>query len=202
LNSEASKWEILLHIADVSDLYATSPDVVDVVVPNNNNNKEYLTVLGAAAASRGTSRYDLPLGPLHLLPPMVLQSLALETVNPDLSSAAPIRPQSGSINRCVTVWVYIDERTGKLLDVGVERTLISRPLALSFQSATALLDGSLESAEDPYLAKTKAILAVAERNLKLWSEYHRERNEAAKAREERLAARETVGQELYGNKRG
>jgi glycine cleavage system protein P-like pyridoxal-binding family len=98
--------------------------------------------------------------------------------------------------------VYIDDRTGKLLDAGVERTLISCPLALSFQLAIALLDGSLENAEDLYLAKMKAILVVAERNLKLWSESHRERNKAAKAREEHLAAQEMVGQELYGNKRG
>jgi hypothetical protein len=186
-----SKWEILLHIADVSDLYA--PDIA--------SRSEHLLVLGEAAANRGTSRYDLPGGPLHLLPPIVLESLALETINPDLSSNAPIPMNRPNVSRCVTLWVYIDETNGKILDAGIERTLISCPLALSFQVASALLDGSLEK-EDPALTKVKAILAVVERDLGLWSEHRRQSSSTAQAREERLAARETVGKQVFGNSRG
>lgn len=187
--TKASKWEILLHIADVSDLYAPEANV-------NREGKpaESLEKLREAAHSRGTSRYDLPLGPLHLLPPSVLHALALETNAIDLTSQEPLQPKRG-INRCVTLWVYIDEKTGKILDSGLERTLISKPLALSYEAATALLEGRL-SKEDPFLEKAKAIIAVAERNLGRWSEFQRTKSKAAQAKEERLSARELVDKEM------
>jgi hypothetical protein len=192
--SKASKWEILLHIADVSDLY--SPQITITDEQEEQEARRLLQTLREAAANRGTSRYDLPLGPLHLLPPTVLQSLALTTTSLDLTSQAPIRPKP-DVNRCVTVWVYIDESTGRLMDVGLERTLISSPLAFSYPSATSILEGTLEK-RDPMLDKAKALLGVAERNLNLWSTYHRSKNKAAQAREERLVAREVVGKEVYG----
>lgn len=187
---EASKWELLIHIADVSDIYVPAQ-----LAPNS---EDSLNLLREAAISRGKSRYDLPQGPLHLMPPVVLHALALETVNPDLSGRGPISWDRQSTNRCVTVWAYIDERNGKLLDAGLERTLISCPLALSYKSATDLLDGTLDSS-DPVLFKTRAVLAVAERNLKLWSESHRKRNDAAKARDGRLAVKEMLVQQINGN---
>lgn len=187
---EASKWEVLIHIADVSDIY-----VPDQVVPNS---EDSFNLLREAAISRGTSRYDLPQGPLHLMPPVALHALALETVNPDLSARGPISWDRQTTNRCVTVWAYIDERNGKLLDAGLERTLISCPLALSYKSGTDLLDGTLDSS-DPVLAKARAVLGVAERNLRLWGESHRKRNDAAKAREGRLAVKELVAQQINGD---
>lgn len=48
-------------------------------------------------------------GPLHLLPPVGLEALSFVTDEKD------------AINRCVTLWAYIDERNGKLLDAGLER---------------------------------------------------------------------------------
>lgn len=42
------------------------------------------------------------------------------------------------------------------------------------------------------------MLAVAERNLSQWSRHHRERNEAAQKREDRLSAREMVAKEQLG----
>mmetsp|Transcript_27420 Transcript_27420/g.66602 ORF Transcript_27420/g.66602 Transcript_27420/m.66602 type:complete len:832 (+) Transcript_27420:92-2587(+) len=190
--TKASKWEILLHIADVSDLYAPEANV-------NRKGKpaEYLETLREAAHSRGTSRYDLPLGPLHLLPPVVLHALALDTNTVDLTNQGPLRLERG-INRCVTLWVYIDEKTGKLLDSGLERTLISSPLALSYNAATALLDGTLPK-EDATLDKAKAIIAVAERNLCRWSDFQRTKSKAAQAKEERLSGREMLGREMNGN---
>ena len=104
-------------------------------------------------------------------------------------------PIESWLTRCVTLWAYIDERNGKLLDVGLERTLISSPLALSFAEATSLLDGDLGASE---LKQAKAVLAVAERNLNLWSEQFRQRNEAAQKREDRLSAREMVAREHNG----
>ena len=91
--------------------------------------KQNMDILSKAAASRGVSRYDLPLGPLHLLPPVVLEALSFDTLKSNQDS-------KDGFNRCVTVWAYIDERSGKLLDAGVERSIISRPLALSYSVAT------------------------------------------------------------------
>jgi len=54
----------------VSDIYCSSN--------NSNNNiidQSLLQLLQTAAMTRGQSRYDLPLAPLYLFPPMVLQTL-------------------------------------------------------------------------------------------------------------------------------
>lgn len=211
----ASKWEILLHIADVSDIYCPEPYPALFALPtgtksiddNMDDYRDRLQVLARAAASRGTSRYDLPLGPLHMLPPTVLDSFALETVKPNnsRSTTTTTRTQErvgNTVNRCVTVWVYIDERSGKVIDAGVERTLISRPLALSFQDATELLDRSEQPPQEQQqghgLTRAQAILTVADRNIQLWKEYHRMRSNTAREREERLAAYEEIGQQMHG----
>jgi hypothetical protein len=186
---DASKWEVLIHIIDVSDVYAPEGIV---------NDKELdVGLLHDAASRRGTSRYDLPLGPLHLMPPTALEALSLQVTKFDETSKAK-RPNGTKkgVNRCVTLWAYIDERNGKLLDAGLERTLISAPLSLSFAGATSLLSGELESAE---LKQAKAVLAVAERNLNLWSEHRRRKSEAARKREDRLSAREVVAREQAGH---
>jgi len=98
MNASQSKWELLIHIADVSDIYCVS-----------NDNLQFSEILTDASRRRGFSRYDLPLGPLHLLPPIALQTLALDAKH------------TGNLNRCVTIWAYIDEFSGKLVDFGIER---------------------------------------------------------------------------------
>ena len=98
MNASQSKWELLIHIADVSDIYCVS-----------NENQQFSEILTDASRRRGFSRYDLPLGPLHLLPPIALQTLALDAKH------------TGNLNRCVTIWAYIDEFSGKLVDFGIER---------------------------------------------------------------------------------
>ena len=198
VNPDASKWEILIHIADVSDLYAA-----EIECPaNDEENKQegYLATLAEAAAQRGTSRYDLPLGPLHLLPHNVLDALSLYTYKPDLtSSRVGVNPTSKEsfVNRCVSVWVYIDEGSGKVIDAGIERTIISRPLALSFATASALLEQGNNSIntnkENPELTKATAILKVVDRNTNIWSKYRRSQSKDAADREDRLSAREKVG---------
>ena len=98
-------------------------------------------------------------------------------------------------NRCVTLWAYIDERDGKLLEAGLERTVISSPRALSFADATALLES--DGNEVPKsMSNSKAILSVAERNLSLWSQRHKQRNQAAQKREKRFVTKELVSKEL------
>lgn len=52
VNKAASKWEVLIHIADISDIY------FDHVVEASEN----VHLLREAAERRGQSRYDLPLG--------------------------------------------------------------------------------------------------------------------------------------------
>lgn len=169
VDADASKWEIMIHITDVSDIYSPNPLVED---PSN-----YLQILRKAAESRGTSRYDLPLGPLHLLPPVALKALSLSD-------------RSEVQNRCVTLWVYIDERNGRILDVGLERTAISSPIKLSFAEAVNYLDESIKTDRGSEGTKARAILQVAERNLKLWTASRQSSSDYARKREARLVARE------------
>lgn len=163
--------------ADVSDMYLDdSKSKRKVMAPN-------MHLLREAAERRGRSRYDLPLGPLHLLPPVALTALALATNG------------GKTPNRCVTLWAYIDERDGKLLEAGLERSIISSPTALSFDEATTLLEN--KSDEIPKsMANAKAVIAVAERNLSLWNQRHQQRNTAAQNREKRLANKEMIANEL------
>eukprot|EP00957_Ditylum_brightwellii_P097574 7431290-Ditylum_brightwellii.AAC.1 len=138
------------------------------------------------------------------MPPVALDALALVTETSS-SSATNAKKQndkkdSSVVNRCVTLWAYIDERNGKLLDAGLERTVISTPLALTFHSASTLLEENNKVASpsplSPQEQKAKAILSVAERNLLLWSNYHRQTNEAARKREERLSVKEFISKEV------
>ena len=175
--TDASKWEILLHISDVSDIF--SPNLGDFQLPYDPN------PLRQAAEKRGYSRYDLPLGPLHLLPPVALKALALEPAD----KAA----EKSGVNRCVTLWAYIDERTGKLVDAGLERSITSAPIPFTYASATSLLDGDVDADDrSAEIQKARSILALAERNLSLWSKHQRETNNAAALRHERMAARQII----------
>ena len=176
--TDASKWEILLHISDVSDIF--SPDLGEYEVPYDAN------ALREAAEKRGYSRYDLPLGPLHLMPPEALKALSLEP-------AGQIASQEGGVNRCVTLWAYIDEKTGKLVDAGLERSITSAPIPFTYASATSLLDGNVPPENmSSEIQKARSILALAERDLSLWSEHQRETNEAAARRHERMTARQII----------
>lgn len=66
VNKAASKWEVLIHIADVSDLYFTSDKMNDnVMIPKGNGLD--VEVLRGAAERRGQSRYDLPLGEIYFV---------------------------------------------------------------------------------------------------------------------------------------
>jgi len=177
VDSEASKWEILVHITDVSDLYCAGIDDVE--------GKCHLQCLQDAAKSRGFSRYDLPLGPLHLLPPRVLHTLSFSSKDTGCHGA-------------VTLWSYIDERNGKVLDAGVERTLISSPMQLSFDEASALMDvaGADGVLKGSTCAKARALLLVADRILNSWSERSRRENEAAYKRDVRLSMRDRQSRDL------
>ena len=176
---EASKWEILIHIADVSDIYSPEQRFMDA------STVDYLR---AAAISRGMSRYDLPLGPLHLLPPVLLKSLGFVTHSPESALSVKIP------NRSVTLWAYIDERNGKVIDAGLERTLISTPLALTYESASMCLEQRDTLEKHHPLSKPSAILALAERNLQLWSNQYKQSSEAARKRDDRLSAKEITSQ--------
>ena len=177
--TDASKWEILLHISDVSDIF--SPALGGLEVPYDP------IPLRRAAEKRGYSRYDLPLGPLHLMPPVALKALALEPATGTEASS------NCGINRCVTLWAYIDERTGKLVDAGLERSITSAPIPFTYASATSLLDGNISSDKmTAEMQKARSIFALAERNLLLWSEHQRLTNDAAARRHERMAARQII----------
>eukprot|EP00977_Amphora_coffeiformis_P012273 scaffold3034_cov173-Amphora_coffeaeformis.AAC.9 len=166
LDEDASKWEILIHITDVSDIYVPS----NAVAPDKHG---YLPTLRRAAESRGISRYDLPLGPLHLLPPIVLQTLSFSKTDP---------------HRCVTLWVYIDERDGRLLDAGFERSVVAPPTRASYSEASKLMATKrVELSKD--LSRTRSILLLVERNLKLWKDRRVRESEAANKREKRLESR-------------
>jgi len=246
-----ARFEVLLHIADVSDIYASDPFVVGTSCANTaatevtaaavrekeelegnpslsttttttktikqkqpnaliKQQRNYLQELEQAACSRIKSQYDLPVGPLHLLPTPVLGSLSLNVYKQDWTSDPQTWPTSwqtlneevGSVNRCVTVWVYIDEATGSILDMGMERTIISRPLALSFEHATNLLDASAEQQQKfpPLLAKARSLLTVVEKTIQIWEDARLQDSEVARGREERLQAKEFVSKQVYANK--
>lgn len=96
----------------------------------------------------------------------------------------------------MTLWAYIDERDGKLLDAGLERTVVSSPKALSFAEATSLLE-SAAAVGSGSLSDIKSILTVAERNLMLWSQHHQQHNQAAQRREQRLSTKELISNQLH-----
>ena len=52
---------------------------------------------------------------MHLLPPVALGASSLAT------------NEEKKPNGCVTLRAYIDERDGKLLEAGLERTIVSSP---------------------------------------------------------------------------
>jgi len=81
------RWELLISIADVSSIFDFSS-------------------LSTAASTRCMSRYDLPLGPLHLMPPTALAALSFGRGTTD----------------AVSVVVYIDEKSGNIIDCSVEQT--------------------------------------------------------------------------------
>lgn len=223
VNKKASQWELLFHIADVSDIYAPNPIVVGSPCASGTaqgqpataktsveEQKKHLQELGRAAQSRIRSEYNLPLGPLHLLPTTVLESLSLDVFKQDWTSDPSTWPSSwqtmdednGSANRAVTLWVYIDERSGFVIDIGLERSIISRPLALTFETATKILEASDQQQNNfpPMLAKARVLLSVVERNIEIWSDNRQMKSNEARAREEKLAARELISNQVFGGK--
>ena len=183
----SAKWEILLHTVDVSDLYA--PAVVQ--------RAKQLELLQSAASKRGISRYDLPTGPLHLLPPALLETLAL-----DVAKHSSVTPQRNLnlLNRCATTWVYMDGTTGRILDSGMERTLISAPLALTFQEASDILDGDGEKLSGD-LKKAQTLLKLLERDVLKWKDTEKMRSpsSSSKTREDRLVVREEIDALIFGD---
>jgi hypothetical protein len=223
VNKKASQWELLFHIADVSDIYAPNPLVVGSPCASGtaqgqpasakttvDEQKKHLQELERAAQSRIRSEYNLPLGPLHLLPTTVLESLSLDAFKQDWTSDPSTWPSSwqtmdednGSANRATTLWVYIDERSGFVIDIGLERSIISRPLALTFETATKVLEASDQQQKNfpPMLAKARALLSVVERNIEVWSDSRQKNSNEARAREEKLAARELISNQVFGGK--
>ena len=53
------------------------------------------------------SRYDLPFGPLHLLPPPVLEDLSI---------------QEGDKNEVISAVIYIDEKSGEVRSCELQTT--------------------------------------------------------------------------------
>lgn len=177
VNPEASKWEVLVHIADVSDIYT----------PRNNLDTaslEMLTLLRQAAQNRGMSRYDLPLGPLHLLPPILLEAVSL--------SSALER------HNCVTLWAFIDERTGEVIDAGLQRAIISRPVSCSFEEASRLMDrDASDTGCDVSVVRLRALFLKLEQLLTSWGSRRLRSSESARKRESRLSAREMAGRDNW-----
>jgi RNB domain len=185
LSSHACPWEILIAITDVSDIYMDQ---------NSNMQEEesqvsvYRELLRDGAANRGVSRYDLPLGPLHLMPPVALAALAFDTGLPTTGS----KNEKSRVHPAVVIWAWIDETTGKVMDAGIERAVIANPVALSYQQASDLLDGNVDTSNDLRLHRSRQVLAVVERTLIAWYQQRRQTSDAAQKREERLALKEFV----------
>jgi len=213
VNLDASKWEILVHITDVSDIYCPQ-SIGKIGNKRDKSNEKIYVALQKAAEKRGSSRYDLPLGPLHLMPPIALGALSLSSNKITYSNANAAKTKevaetsSSKVNRCVTLWLYIDERNGKIIDSGLERTVISSPLSLSFDDATTLLDTKNErkiNDKSSDYQKARAILLIAERNIGIWKNARVKRdklNGSARKREERLRVRELVANQRNKSYKG
>lgn len=223
VNEKASQWELLFHIADVSDIYAPDPMVVGSPCASGTSKsqpataktsveeqKKHLQELKRAAQSRIRSEYNLPLGPLHLLPTSVLESMSLDAFKQDWTSDPSTWQSSwhvmdkdnGTVSRAVTLWVYIDERSGYVVDIGLERSIISRPLALTFDTATKILESSNQQQKQfpPMLTKARALLSVVERNIEIWSDNRQKKSYTAQEREKKLAARELISDQVFGGR--
>lgn len=204
--SSGSRFEILIHITDVSDLYAKEPMLAETTVPIEEQVK-YLQELEQTASSRIRSQYDFPLGPLHLLPPQVLRSLSLQVFKQDFQSDPKTWPNSwhglsdddeaSTINRCVTIWVYIDETNGSIIDMGMERTIISRPLALSFSHASKLLElDSNQQQLPPLLSNAKSVLTAVENTLLIWEKARLKESESLRSRKEKIEAKHFLSEQV------
>jgi RNB domain len=140
------KWEILVHITDMSDIYCPHPAINMTHADEQQQSlPKALAALQDAARTRGYSRYDLPIGPLHLLPPVVLGELSLDRSK-----------------RSVTLWAYIDERSGYVLDSGVERMMIPAVQTMTYAEATDVLKGKKEN----------QALTIMARILEVWGLQH------------------------------
>ncbi|GMH59241.1 hypothetical protein TrRE_jg10970, partial [Triparma retinervis] len=142
---KGNKWELVISIADVSAIFDLSP-------------------LSTAASTRCMSRYDLPLGPLHLMPPTALTALSF----------------GGGTTEAVSVAVYIDEKTGNVLDCSVERNAINTK-ALTFESCNEALrigEGGEATA-----------LRIIENLLISWSDQRMRNSEASRRRNSKLNAK-------------
>ena len=168
---EASKWEVLVHIVDASVIYGEATDLAGP-----------LSCLKGAAESRVSSRYDLP-QPLHLMPPRVLRNLSFNSER--------------DFHRCVTLWAYIDERNGRLIDAGLERSVVGPAKILSYDEATSIM-GDRESTN----STERAMLLVIERLLSMWSKHRMQQDDNARKREARLNDREISGKSVYADNVG
>ena len=223
VNKKASQWELLFHITDVSDIYAPDPIVVGSPWASGTaegqpatdktsvqQQRKHLEELEHAARSRIQSEYGYPIGPLHMLPTQVLQSMSLDVLKQDWTSDPNTWPSSwhtidtdsGAVNRAVTLWVYIDDRSGYIMDMGFERSIISKPLALSFGTAQKILDATDQQQEKfpPMMTKAKVLLSVVERNIEIWSSRQQERSTDLRTNIERLETREMISNQVFGGR--
>ena len=165
---EASKWEVLVHIVDTSAIYGERSDLTGP-----------LSCLKGAAESRVSSRYDLP-QPLHLMPPRVLRNLSFNSER--------------DCHRCVTLWAYIDERDGRLIDAGLERSIVGPAKLLSYAEATSVMTD-----REATNSTERAMLLVIERLLLAWSKRRMQQDDNARKREARLMGRERIHAEEVGD---
>jgi hypothetical protein len=144
--SSGGETELVIHVADASSVFAFDE-------------------LRRAAKERVSSRYDNDghgLGVFHLLPVPVLEAVAI----------SPTQPSSS----CVSLFVRIDELTGSVVKCKVERTVIDKPVVLTFEQAETLMD------KDESLAKIERLLAK-------WHDSHKRSSDAAMERGEKMSER-------------
>ena len=72
-----NKFELVVSIADVSCVYAEAEGEGVGEGSLDELEGDDARILKKAAQARCMSRYDLPFGPLHLLPPPVLEGLSI-----------------------------------------------------------------------------------------------------------------------------
>lgn len=94
----------------------------------------------------------------------------------------------------------MDERSGRLLDAGVEPTLISSPVGLTYREATRLLDSPDGDGLDRRGKAARGMLKVLERILTPWSDRRAEADkDGAGSRRKRMEAEEIIAEAGEGS---
>lgn len=120
------------------------------------------------------------------MPPVALQALAFS--------------KTKSMQRCVTLWAYLDERDGKILDAGIERTTVSKPTVMTFEYASSAME--VQANDQPtshHCGRDTITLLALEHVLLKWLNQRQLTSKVTRKRTARLISKEEASRGFVGN---